>query len=38
VYQKLLGVTPYIKWGSNIATNRLMKAAAESTDGACAVS
>jgi len=38
VYQKLLGVTPYIKWGSNTATNRLMKAAAESTDGACAAS
>lgn len=38
VYQKLLGVTPYIKWGSNIATNRLLKAAAESTGGACAAS
>ena len=23
--QKLLGVTPYIKWGSNVATNRYYK-------------
>lgn len=38
VYQKLLGATPYIKWGSNMVSNRLFKAAAESTDGACSAS
>lgn len=38
VYQKLLGVTPYIKWGSNVATNRLMKAATEAASGVCGAS
>ncbi|KAL9956545.1 hypothetical protein ACROYT_G038033 [Oculina patagonica] len=38
VYQKLLGATPYIKWGSNMVSNRLLKAAAESADGAFSAS
>lgn len=38
VYQKLLGVTPYIKWGSNVATNRVLRAASNSTAEACAAS
>ncbi|KAK2557089.1 Cytochrome b-c1 complex subunit 2 [Acropora cervicornis] len=35
---KLLGVTPYIKWGSNVATNRVLRAASNSTAEACAAS
>ncbi|KAJ7372694.1 Cytochrome b-c1 complex subunit 2, mitochondrial [Desmophyllum pertusum] len=39
VYQKVLGATPSIKWGSNMASNRLLKAAAaESADGAFSAS
>ncbi|XP_066027045.1 cytochrome b-c1 complex subunit 2, mitochondrial [Pocillopora verrucosa] len=38
VYQKILGATPYIKWGSNSISNRLLMTATESTSGAVAAS
>jgi len=38
VLQRLLGGTPYIKWGSNVATSRLNLAVSEVTDGPFAVS
>jgi len=33
ILQRLLGTTPFIKWGSNTATSRLNKAASEVADG-----
>lgn len=38
VLQRILGVTPFIKWGSNNVSSRLNKAAAATTDGPFAAS